>query len=349
MTSEIETTARWASSPAGPGLRPLDTVFVGGGTPTVLDADQLAGILSSLRRGFGLADNAEITLEANPGTVDAAGLLTCRQAGFNRISFGLQAIQPHLLEILGRIHTREDFAVGVGLAAAAGFASINADIMLGLPGQTLSDVAATVSFLLDLPVDHVSFYSLSLEEGTPLKSLCDKDPAMLPDEEIERAQYSLVRRMLLQAGFSHYEISNAARPGRQCRHNLVYWQALPYFGFGAAAHSLLQGIRRGNSDELDSYIRIWRSGGVDPFAAASVLETLDVEAVRKEVMMLGLRLLAGVRRSDFAARFGVGMDDVFHNEIARLSGRGLLIDDPAGVRLSEKGLDLANQVFMEFV
>jgi oxygen-independent coproporphyrinogen III oxidase len=352
LLREIAAAGCWARGADGPATRPLDTVFVGGGTPTVLPAEQLSAILAALRRELGLAGDGEFTLEANPGTVDDAGLRACRQAGFNRISLGLQAIQPHLLDILGRIHTRDDFVAGVVLAKDCGFQSINADIMFGLPGQTTRDVADTVDFLLDMPVDHLSFYSLSLEEGTPLKALCDARPELLPDEETEREQYHLIIERLVKAGFVHYEISNAARPGRTCRHNLVYWQGRSYFGFGVAAHSFLQGVRRGNTVGLDDYLQAFRPvepGAVDPFAAAELLETLDARSAMNEMMMLGLRLLAGVAWRDFADRFGVGLMDVFGPRIAALKKRGLLETDETGVRLSRAGLDLANQVFMEFV
>ncbi len=336
---------------AGDG-QPLDTVFFGGGTPTVLTGEQLAAQIVAIRNNFGLASDGEFTLEANPGTVTADGLRRCREAGFNRISFGLQAIQPALLAMLGRIHNRDDFAAGVAMATAAGFASINADIMFGLPGQTLDDVAATVDFLLTQPVDHVSFYSLSLEEGTPLHALCQRQPDLLPDEETERAQYRLIRQKLQAAGFEHYEISNAARPGHQCRHNLVYWQARPYYGFGVAAHSLLAGVRRGNTDDLDAYLAIWLPGGAgdrDAFAAATVLEIVDEAESRNEAMLLGLRLLKGVSFAEFNERFGVGLLECFGCEVESLRARGLVIVDDKCVRLSELGLDLANQVFMKFV
>lgn len=330
----------------------LETVFVGGGTPTILPAEELAAILHALEMAFGLTDDGEFTLEANPGTVTLEGLIKCRQAGFNRISFGLQAIQPHLLSTLGRIHSSEDFAASVEMAVKAGFQSINADIMFGLPDQTLADVAATVDYVLDLPVDHVSFYSLSLEDGTPLQAVCALEPERLPSEDVERAQYQLIRQTLQSAGFEHYEISNAARPGKQCRHNLVYWQARSYYGFGAAAHSLIQGVRRANTSDLKDYIDVWQVGGrgdQEPFAAAKVLEILDQNETRKEVMLLGLRLLAGISEQGFKARFGGGLRDYFASQIDLLVNRGLLAADQAGVRLTPLGLDLANQVFMEFV
>lgn len=349
LAREIQAAARWAASPSGPGRHPLDSVFFGGGTPTLLSGRQLSDILQTVEQSFGLASRCEITLEANPGTVSAESLRQCRAAGFNRISLGLQAVQPRLLSLLGRIHSRDDFTRSVLLAVDAGFQSINADIMVGLPGQTLSDIDETIDFLLSQPVDHISFYSLILEDGTPLKASCDLDSGLLPDEDDERAQYHRVRQRLLKAGFNHYEISNAARAGHECRHNLVYWRALSYYGFGLAAHSCLQAVRRGNTDSLETYCNSWQSDQADPFAAATILEELDTPATMKEVMMLGLRLTAGICDDDFFSRFGQSFFDVFPDEINRLTARGLLIRDAQNVRLSELGLDLANQVFMEFV
>ena len=349
LEREIKAVARWADSSAGPGLQPLETVFVGGGTPTLLSGEQLATILTVLRSEFALSEGCEITLEANPGTVNAESLSRCRSAGFNRISYGLQAVQPGLLKLLGRIHNRDDCARSVEMAVAAGFDSLNVDIMVGLPGQTLADIDETLDFVISLPVDHVSFYSLILEDGTPLKARCDRDPGLLPDEDAERLQYHRVCQRLTEAGFTHYEISNAARPGHSCRHNLVYWQARSYYGFGAAAHSYLQAVRRGNTNHLDDYLTVWKIENSDPFATAEVLERLDTAGIRKETMLLGLRLLEGVRYEDFRNRFGTDMLDVFGAEIDRLSKRGLLTVDAAGVRLTATGLDLANQVFMEFV
>lgn len=338
---------------AQPGEQPgrLQTVFVGGGTPTVLDPEQLAGILQALSAGFGLEETGEYTLEANPGTVTAASLWICRQAGFNRISFGLQAIQPHLLRLLGRIHDREDFVESVRNAAQAGFHSINADIMFGLPGQTLADVAETLELILQMPIDHISFYSLTLEEGTPLQAHCAANPGLLPDEADERAQYHLIRKSLQAAGFEHYEISNAARPGHRCRHNLTYWLGQSYYGFGAAAHSFVQGVRRANTADLETYIGKFADYSFSQplFPAAEILETIDGAEAKKEMLLLGLRLLEGVRFTDFAARFGCELRSCFGEAVDCLAGRGLLLQDKQGIRLTLSGLDFANQVFQEFV
>ena len=348
LLREIRSVAGWIRQ-AGSSCLPLQTVFFGGGTPSVLPAGQLARILDQLAAGFGLDPAGEFTFEANPGTVSPAGLKTCRAAGFNRISFGLQACQPHLLDLLGRIHTAGDFFRSVEWAAAAGFQSINADIMFGLPGQTLADVAETVEKTLALPVDHLSFYALSLEEGTPLYEQCRLQPGLLPDENLERAQYHLIRRLSSEQGLEQYEISSSARPGHRCRHNLVYWRGLPYYGFGAAAHAYLGGIRRANPPDLDAYLGAWADEAADPWSASQIMEIIDRPAAMKEMLMLGLRLIDGVRFADFQKRFGESLLGQFAEPVGRLVRRGLLLQDEQGIRLSLLGLDLGNQVFQEFV
>ena len=350
LEQEIIATARHASRQNI--IAPLRTVFFGGGTPTVLPTEMLTKLFKTLRRSFGLEKDGEFTLEANPGTVTKTSLEQLFEAGFNRLSFGLQAVQPHLLKRLGRIHTFGDFTESVNRARAAGFTSINADIMFGLPEQTLADVEETVNRLLQLPIDHVSFYSLSLEDGTPLKSVCESSPGLLPDDETERQQYHRIIQLLESAGFIHYEISNSARPGRACRHNLVYWQARSYYGFGASAHSFTQGIRRANTVDLTGYLSAWQPGSTRPVrsrSACTELETVDRNSAMKEMLLLGLRLLDGVSAEAFSSRFGCSMTENFGSEIKRLVKRGLLSSDQEGIRLTTSGLDLANQVFMEFV
>jgi oxygen-independent coproporphyrinogen-3 oxidase len=333
--------------------QPLTSVFFGGGTPTMVPAAGLASLLARLADCFGLSPAAEVTLEANPGTVTPASLASLRAARFNRISFGLQAAQPHLLKALGRIHTAAEFVSSVQAAQAAGFSRINADIMLGLPGQTLADVQETLDLLAGLPVGHVSFYSLIVEPDTPFYDRYADHPELLPDEDLERAMYHLVRSALAARGLQPYEISNAALPGEECQHNLVYWQARSYYGFGAAAHSYLAGLRRGNTPVLADYLAAWPPTAPgparDPFPAVISSEVIDLAESQRETMLLGLRLDRGVDWTAFQHRFGTDARRLFATELADLAARGLVILDEAGVRLSLRGLDLANQVFMAFV
>lgn len=343
LAAEIDRIADQVSSGVLPlDAAPLQTVFFGGGTPSFLPAKRLAGLLDRLTGRFSLAADAEVTLEANPGTTTPEGLAVCHQAGFNRISFGLQSASPLLLKTLGRIHDAADFQSSVQMAVAAGFERISADIMFGLPDQSEKDIEDTLQLIFSLPINHVSFYGLILEEGTPLFDAYHHRPARihLPDDEQERSQYHLIRRRLAENGFAHYEISNSARPGEQCRHNLVYWHGLPYYGFGVAAHSYLAGLRRANPATLEAYAGTWQP---------EVLEQVSRDEGMKEMLLLGLRLVNGVAVNDFYRRFGVTLDERFRLEIDSLQARGLLIVDQERIRLSETGLDLANQVFQEFI
>lgn len=382
LQREIAAVSQWIRRQ---GLaRPLTSLFIGGGTPTLLPPAGLASLLDTVRANLGIEPAAEVTLEANPGTVNPAGLLTLRQAGFNRISFGLQAAQAHLLHRLGRIHTASQFVDSVRWARTAGFRRISVDIMLGLPGQTLADVEETLDLLASLAIDHVSYYSLIIEPETPFYDLYANHPEQLPNDDLERTMYHRVRDILTARGLPPYEISNSARPGEACRHNLVYWQAQPYYGFGAGAHSYLAGWRRGNTTCLADYLAAWPAAADTgtvrsavpvaavqtapstslaaadaagdsadlpgpPFPAAVSQDWISDAEASREMLLLGLRLSSGVRWQDFQARFGCDARTVFAAEWIDLQRRDLVILDEAGVRLSPRGLDLGNQVFMAFV
>jgi oxygen-independent coproporphyrinogen-3 oxidase len=361
VTCEIHSMSNWSQLR---GLSaPLTSIFLGGGTPSLASPSQLAQILNALRSGFGIDKDAEITLEANPGTLDLAKLQALREAGFNRISLGLQAAQGRLLRALGRIHTVDDFVASVQAARLAGFQRINADLMLGLPGQTLADLRASLDLVLGLDIGHVSFYGLIIEPGTAFEGRYGNHPEWLPDEDLERSMYHDARARLDQAGLVPYEISNAARKDEACRHNRVYWQGEPYYGFGVAAHSFVGGIRRGNTDDGRHYSRIWTPNADgscaeqtqtapairDPFGSVVSQEVIDGPEAQREMFLLGLRLSEGVRWQDFLARFGCDARSVFGPELADLSRRGLILQDESGVRLSLLGLDLANQAFAAFV
>ncbi len=324
----------------------LETVYVGGGTPTVLPATLLQRLLSSIRAAFRLAPAAEVTLEANPGTVTLAGLRALRGAGANRLSFGVQSFQPPLLRLLGRIHTAEQAAAAVRLARQAGFDNLNLDLIYGLPGQTLDDWQADLAAALGQAPEHLSLYALTLEPGTPLTArvACGELPS--PDSELAAGMYELAERRLVQAGWVHYELSNWARtPELQARHNLTYWHNLPYAGCGVAAHSWLGGRRRGNVRTPREYIeRI--EGGQDPAAEE---ECISPELEKAETMILGLRLLEGISRSGFQARFGVDPVAFYAGTVAETQALGLLTADGRHIRLTERGRLLGNEVFWRFL
>ncbi|MHB9144122.1 MAG: radical SAM family heme chaperone HemW [Symbiobacteriia bacterium] len=326
--------------------RPVVSVFVGGGTPTVLTGGQLALVLGQLRQLFPFAPDAEVTSEANPGTVDAEKLTEMRQAGYNRLSYGAQARQDHLLRTLGRIHQADDVEEGVRLARQAGFTNLNLDLMYGLPGQTLADWDETLRWAIDLGPEHISAYSLIIEEGTPFAALHSRGLLALPGEDAELAMDRRALDSLQAAGLEAYEISNYARPGCRSRHNQVYWRNEEYLGFGAGAHGFSSGVRSWNLRRPQDYARALLEEDRLPVAGS---ETPDEATSMGETMMLGLRLRDGVAFGRFRARFGHDLREVYAAPLVKLAGLGLLEESTTAVRLTERGRLLGNQVFAEFL
>lgn len=329
---------------------PLKSCYFGGGTPSFLPLSALEEIMDTLRRSFSFDAEAEITLEANPAKNLPARLPALRQMGFNRLSLGLQSADNRLLQRLGRIHSREDFAESLRAAREAGFDNISSDLIFALPGQSLESFAEEVEWLLQFPLEHLSFYSLQLEEGTPLAAEMARDPSELPGEDEERAMYHSLRRRLSQSGFFPYEISNAARPGFASRHNLVYWNALPYYAFGPAAASYTAGVRRHNPEDFELWEqKVLAAGETQAHAAAIEDEKIDRASEQAEYAMLRFRLTEGLSFKAYRERFGEEPQLHFADAFSRLQERGLLQKTPEGLALSELGLDLANQVMLEFV
>ncbi|MFZ5817388.1 MAG: radical SAM family heme chaperone HemW [Bacillota bacterium] len=372
---------RWARRPELEGV-PVPTVFVGGGTPTLLEGPLLAAVLRGVRERFHLTPDAEVTIEANPGTVDVEGekLRLAFEAGANRLSFGVQARQPHLLQLLGRIHTADEVEAAVAAARAAGFTNLNLDLMYGLPGQTPAEFAETVRWALSLGPTHISAYSLIIEEGTPFFVDYEAGRLHLPPEEAEEAMFEEGSRLLAAAGFRHYEVSNFARPGFECRHNLVYWRNEPYLGVGCGAHSFLrlaaplpnQGpprpaltasrVQGGATVETapgepGQLYRFWNLKHPGTYRAALERGELPVEAGEvidqagemAETMMVGLRLVEGVSEERFALRFGRPIEQVFGPALEKLTDLGLVERAGGHLRLTRRGLRLGNQVWQEFL
>jgi oxygen-independent coproporphyrinogen-3 oxidase len=341
LEREMELTAR-QFPPA-----PLMSMFVGGGTPTVLSPKQLRRLMEAVRRHFPLERDAEITMEANPGSTDPAKLEALREGGVNRISFGAQSFDDGLLAAIGRDHTARDVAISVREARRAGFGNISIDLMFGLPGQTPQHFADSVEQALDLDLPHYSMYSLKIEENTPFHQLYRRGELRLPDEDAEADMYEHLRRRLAEAGYGQYEISNFARPGFESRHNLTYWRNEPYYGIGAGAHGYVKGRRHVNVKGVEAYIEA-ASRGLPRLSESRV----SAREAMEDFMMVGLRMLTGVRSSDFAAQFGgLRPEDVFGDTLADLAARGLLepVGPGEGYRLSERGLMLGNVVFGAFV
>lgn len=330
----------------GHGERPpLDTVYFGGGTPTLLSSSQWRTVAATIHELFDIAPDCEWTAEANPGTVDAALLDTLIALGVNRLSFGAQTLNETLLQAIGRIHSADDVLRSIELAAAKGLARISVDLMLGLPDQTLQDVSHSLSRVLASGVSHVSAYGLKVEEGTPFARWQDAGLLRLPDEDAEVAMYEAARDILTTHGYAQYEISNFAQPGQEARHNLVYWSNLPYLAAGAGAHGYVRASRYQNERSLPSYGQRVRRGE----RPVAEVQTVTPEAAMEDTMMLGLRLERGVADSYFRALHGVEMRAVFGNVIERLAKQGALLLDANGVRIPSAHYEVANEIFSAFI
>ncbi len=353
-----------------------NTIFLGGGTPSLLDERQATRILHALFDAFPMEPDAEITCECNPGTLTVNFTQSLRNAGVNRLSLGAQAKQPHLLQMLGRIHTWEDVAASVEIARRAGFDNINLDLMFGLPGggqnpgktvilseaknlvpsggsneilrcaqndgspaQTVADWNETLAAAVALAPEHISCYSLMVEEGTPICRDIAEGKLVLPDEDTDRAMYELVRQTLAEHGFLQYEISNFARRGFECRHNVGCWTRVPYLGFGSAAHSFFDECRTMNPATLDAYL-----AGEPPKA-----ERISRETARFESLMLGLRMTCGVGDEDFLRMHGLSIREAFGAKLDKPLGEGLLEWSEGALRLTRRGMDLENTVLVDLM
>lgn len=323
----------------------LSTVFVGGGTPTCLSSGGLGEIITNTGSFFCLSPDMEFTVEANPGTVDRSVLEMLRRGGVNRLSLGAQACCLKTLRTLGRIHSHRQTVDAVRQAREAGFDNISLDLIFGVPGQTPAGWLGCLEQIIALQPEHISAYGLQLETGTPLCTMVDNGTMQPCDEDLQADMYYAAIDMLRSAGYRHYEISNFARPGRECRHNLVYWHNGAYLGLGPAAHSRLGMRRTANEKHLDSY-RAALSGGLLPVVQSEELSERDDIF---ETVFLGLRLTAGLNLESFRARFGVSLDRVYPGVAARLIGKGLLEMHADALRLTCRGLAVANMVMAEFV
>ncbi|MCR4791191.1 MAG: radical SAM family heme chaperone HemW [Lachnospiraceae bacterium] len=322
----------------------LSSVFIGGGTPSSLPAEHIITVMKCVREHFDVSDDAEITIECNPGTVDADKLHAYAEAGINRISFGLQSADDVELKTLGRIHTYDDFLNSYRLAAEAGFSNINVDLMSGIPGQSLSSWESTLrkTCSLDPVPAHISAYSLIVEEETPFGEMMKDGRLDVPDEDLDREMYHMTSRILSEYGYSRYEISNYALDGHECRHNVGYWTGVPYYGAGLDASSYYGDARYANTDDIISYIK-------DPVVGHFQIEKLGMQDLMSEFMILGLRMIKGVSAGEFSKRFSRDLFDVYASQIEKHVKEGLLVTEDGNVFLSERGLDLANHVMQSFI
>ncbi|MDR2162924.1 MAG: radical SAM family heme chaperone HemW [Clostridiales Family XIII bacterium] len=324
--------------------RVVDTIFIGGGTPTILPIAEIDDIIEAVYSRFCVADDAEITIEANPGTVDREYLRGVREVGANRISFGVQSFDDGTLRRLGRIHTSREAVESYDAARAAGYGNVNIDLIFGLPDQSVGSWAGDIRTSLGLRPDHISFYDLQLEEETPLyEDVISGRLEALSDIEDRRMYHSAVDALTV-SGYEHYEISNAALPGMKSRHNLKYWSMDDYLGFGLGAHSYMDGRRFVNTEFRSDYIK---AGSSEQMVSSYYNNTPGDEM--SEYIWLGLRRTDGISLTDFSERFGEDFMKLYASEMENLIERKLLMCDGDKLRLTALGLDLSNVVFREFV
>jgi oxygen-independent coproporphyrinogen-3 oxidase len=322
----------------------ITSIFFGGGTPSVLPDGCIADILMAVRDCFDIEDDAEITMECNPGTVNESRLSEYRAAGVNRLSFGLQSADNNELKMLGRIHTFEQFVESFRLARKAGFNNINVDLMSAIPGQTEATLENTFDKVMALQPEHISVYSLILEDGTYLADNIDKFPPV-PDEDEDRRMYHMTKERLHSAGYERYEISNYSRKGFECRHNLLYWNRGEYYGFGCSAAGFIGNERYSDIRDVKKYIEL--NGDIEKLHEN--IENLTKEDAIEEFMFLGLRKMAGVDVMDFQRRFGVPIENVYAKEIEHNVDKGLLIRQGDMLKLTEYGIDICNTVMSDFI
>jgi oxygen-independent coproporphyrinogen-3 oxidase len=353
LRDEIAYAGRRALQQSGEKRR-CRAIFFGGGTPSLLSAEQVALLLAAARDAFEVDADAEISLEANPGALEYGHLDELRSLGVNRLSMGAQSFDAALLRWMGRIHSPEDVERAFEGARAAGFDNINLDFMYALPGQTLDSWTATLERALALQPDHLSLYSLIVEEHTPLHRWVSEGKVAPPDDDLAADMYEHARERLRAAGYVHYEISNWARPGRECAHNLTYWRNLPYIGLGAGAHSWYGARRfvearslREYTERVSATCASPRSDAGDSLPAAAIIEeeVISRELEMAETVMLGLRLTAGVELVDFERRYGQSLESVFAERLREARAAGLVETLEGRLRLTEQGTLLGNEVF----
>lgn len=324
----------------------VKTIYIGGGTPSLIDSKYIVQIIEDIKLNFEIDEKAEITIEVNPGTVTLEKLEDYKRAGINRLSIGLQSTHEHLLKEIGRIHTYLDFLDTFRFAREAGFENINVDLMIGLPNQTLEEVKDSIEEIVSMEPEHISVYSLILEENTPLFKKVEEG-LELPNEELERKMYWTVKRILETNGYNHYEISNFAKQGYESKHNLDCWNQKEYIGFGVAAHSYTNGIRYSNIENLEQYIKNYEEDKTEENLVFH--EKQDMETMQKEYMLLGLRKIDGVSIQEFKIKFVANPVFLYHSELEKLVNEELLEIDGDQIKLTNKGLDLANIVWEEFI
>ena len=323
----------------------VSTVFLGGGTPSILSGEQMERILGAVSKVFWLEKRPEITVEMNPGTVTEEKLKSYKRAGVNRLSIGLQSVKNENLRLLGRIHTYEEFLHTYELARQEGFDNISIDLISSIPGQTLEAWEEELRQVISLKPEHISVYQLILEEGTPFYEKYAEHPECLPGEEASRDIYLLTGKLLKEAGYEQYEISNYAKPGYESRHNLKYWERKDYLGLGPGAASMVRNIRMSNTRDMKIYLE--RCG--QPKTMREEVEFLEEPRQMEEFMFLGLRMMQGIRGEEFFHCFGAAIESIYGFVLEQLMQQDLIKKSGSTYFLSEAGIDVSNYVLAQFL
>lgn len=325
----------------------VKTIYIGGGTPSFVDSKYIVEIMKIINENYTVLSDTEITIEVNPGTATLEKLEDYWNCGINRISIGLQSTYDGLLKQIGRIHTYQDFLETYHMARTVGFTNINVDLMLGLPNQTMQMLQNSVEEIIGLEPEHISLYSLIVEEGTKLEEQLNQKELVLPEEGLERDMYWKTKELLETAGYRHYEISNFAKLGYESKHNTDCWYQKEYIGFGSASHSYTNGIRYSNIENVEEYINNYEEDKIENNLIFH--EKQNQESIQKEYMLLGLRKIQGVSIQEFKNKFVANPLYLFREKIEKLTTEELIEVDGDQIKLTNKGLDLANLVWEEFI
>lgn len=322
----------------------IKSIFIGGGTPSYLSSKDLKILLETIKT-LNLDENIEFTIECNPGTVDEEKLIVMKEGGINRISMGLQAVQNSLLKEIGRIHSYKTFEENFKLARKVGFDNINVDLMFGLPNQKLEEWKESLELITNLGADHISAYSLIVEEGTPFYKLWERNKLILPSEEDEREMYKITKEILNNSGYEQYEISNYAKNGKECFHNKVYWKLEEYIGLGSASSSYYEGKRIKHIEDVTEYIERINS---NQSVIQEIIEN-SIEDNMEEFMFMGLRLIEGIKIEEFNRKFGINILDIYKESVENNIKKELLVIENGYIKLTEKGIELSNSVMSDFI
>ena len=321
----------------------VDTIFIGGGTPSLIESSLIAKLVSAIKENFQIDENAEFTIESNPKTLTREKLKTYIDSGINRLSIGAQSLDERLLHFMGRVHSKEDILSNFKLARECGFQNINLDLMFAVPEQTKETWANTLEKAMEMGPEHISFYSLQIEEETPFFQMFREGRLKETSDELDRAMYHGALSQLENRGYLHYEISNAAKAGYQCRHNLRYWSLEDYLGLGLGAHSYLDGIRFSNVKDLREYVVVSKNGSVEWSHINSREENIS------EYLFTGMRKMQGISLDDFRRRFGMNLESLYGDILEKYQEQKLIKIMDGNLRFTKNGIDISNRVLAEFV